>query len=555
MSQVVPNEWLVAVLGACAQNVNGARRPISLSKRALISGSYPYLGATGQIDSLNDYTHDGEHILVGEDGANLVTKSKNLSFIFDGKFWVNNHAHAIKCVAGVPAKYLSNYINSLDLKPFVTGSAQPKLTKTNLDKIPVPMAPLAEQKEIVAQLDKLLAQVESTKARLDAIPAISKRFRQSVLAAAVSGKLTEEWRKENKCEPLADYKKVCMLERAQYYDRKIKKLVGIEVFPNFKLPDSWVWQSLDESSIRITDGTHFSPVSTPSGDYMYITSKNVRAGYMNLSKITYVDKATHMEIYQRCDVKKGDVLYVKDGANTGLACVNNISEEISLLSSVGVFKTCSFVNSKYLEHYLNSPLGRKLMLEMMGGTAIPRLTLTKLAKAPFALPPIQEQVEIVRRVEELFAYADKIEAQVNAAQQRVNNLTQSILAKAFSGELTAKWREQNPDLISGENSAAALLEKIKDERAAITVKKKLTKRKKVAKKIATKKIVPLAKELSNPVERVLAEEGPLSPQQIFDKLANDLSLTDVFAEIAKLLADNQIEEITEDGVKALSLTL
>ena len=88
-----------------------------------------------------------------------------------------------------------------------------------------------------------------------------------------------------------------------------------------------------------------------------------------------------------------------------------------------------------------------------------------------ALPPVEEQTEIVRRVEQLFTYADQIEQRVKDAQARVNHLTQSILAKAFRGELTAEWREQNPDLISGENSAEALLAKIKAERESYSAKK------------------------------------------------------------------------------------
>ncbi|GDD23799.1 restriction-modification system protein HsdS [Escherichia coli] len=99
------------------------------------------------------------------------------------------------------------------------------------------------------------------------------------------------------------------------------------------------------------------------------------------------------------------------------------------------------------------------------------LNLKDLKNAFVPLPSIEEQHEIVRRVEQLFAYADSIEKQVNNALARVNNLTQSILAKAFRGELTAQWRAENPDLISGENSAAALLEKIKAERAASGGKK------------------------------------------------------------------------------------
>ncbi|HGA9028146.1 TPA: restriction endonuclease subunit S, partial [Salmonella enterica subsp. enterica serovar Saintpaul] len=100
-----------------------------------------------------------------------------------------------------------------------------------------------------------------------------------------------------------------------------------------------------------------------------------------------------------------------------------------------------------------------------------KLALARIKSLPLILPPLQEQHEIVRRVEQLFAYADTIEKQVNNALTRVNSLTQSILAKAFRGELTAQWRAENPELISGENSAAALLEKIKAERAASGGKK------------------------------------------------------------------------------------
>ncbi|HFK5136710.1 TPA: restriction endonuclease subunit S, partial [Escherichia coli] len=104
-------------------------------------------------------------------------------------------------------------------------------------------------------------------------------------------------------------------------------------------------------------------------------------------------------------------------------------------------------------------------------TVLPKINQKDLSEIPVPTPPLPEQHEIVRRVEQLFAYADTIEKQVNNALARVNNLTQSILAKAFRGELTAQWRAENPDLISGENSAAALLEKIKAERAASGGKK------------------------------------------------------------------------------------
>ena len=95
------------------------------------------------------------------------------------------------------------------------------------------------------------------------------------------------------------------------------------------------------------------------------------------------------------------------------------------------------------------------MLDLMGGTAIKRLTLQKIINSPIPIPPLTEQTEIVRRVEALFALADNIEQQSRAAAERVALLTQSVLAKAFRGELSEQWRREHPDLISGDNSAAA----------------------------------------------------------------------------------------------------
>ena len=113
---------------------------------------------------------------------------------------------------------------------------------------------------------------------------------------------------------------------------------------------------------------------------------------------------------------------------------------------------------------------------LSGTTGRAKLTQSALNSLPMGLPPENELDEIVRRVDTLFAYADTIEKQVNNALARVNNLTQSILAKAFRGELTEQWRKDNPELISGDNSAETLLERIKAERAAITPAKKTRKK-------------------------------------------------------------------------------
>ena len=117
------------------------------------------------------------------------------------------------------------------------------------------------------------------------------------------------------------------------------------------------------------------------------------------------------------------------------------------------------------------------MVDKAVGTGVKHLRVSDVESLTYPLAPVEEQTEIVRRVAQLFAHADRIEQQVNSALARVNNLTQSILAKAFRGELTEQWRKDNPELISGENSAEALLERIKAERAAAKPPKKTRKRK------------------------------------------------------------------------------
>ncbi|QTR47688.1 restriction endonuclease subunit S [Thiothrix litoralis] len=418
----LPNGWLEVPLGKYTINKDGKRLPISATQRENRKGSIPYYGATGKIDSLDDFTHEGENILVGEDGANLISRNKNIAFIVNGKYWVNNHAHVICCYSGIPNSYLFYYLNSLVLDEWITGSAQPKLTKSNLEAIPVKVPPLAEQKEIATLLDNLLAQVDTLKTRLDAIPNILKRFRQSVLAAAVSGKLTEEWRTEN-----------------TKHEWEYKTIGDVCAVATGKTP------SRSESSYW-DNGTVPWLTSAATGDAFTVYAKEyITALAVSECQLKKFEPGTLLLAMYGEGKTRGQVTELKLSATCNQACAA-ITVNESIINR-------KFVKIRLQENYEET---RKAAA---GGNQ-PNLNLSKVREIPIPLPPIEEQEEIVRRVEELFAFADQIEQRVKVAQQRVNHLTQAILAKAFRGELTAEWREQNPDLISGENSAVALLARI-----------------------------------------------------------------------------------------------
>lgn len=153
----IPAHWEVKTLKDSVNNFNNKRIPVSKNKREEIQGAIPYYGATGIVDYVNDYTHDGNFVLIGEDGANLLSRSKPQAFEASGKIWVNNHAHVISMKDEMDNRYLKHYLNYIPLNDFVTGTAQPKLNRNNLDKIPIPLPPVHEQNTISAKIDILLA--------------------------------------------------------------------------------------------------------------------------------------------------------------------------------------------------------------------------------------------------------------------------------------------------------------------------------------------------------------------------------------------------------------
>lgn len=140
-----------ALMPEISINRDTQRKPVTKSARE--AGDIPYYGASGVVDHVSEFIFDGDYLLVSEDGANLLARSTPIAFSVSGKAWVNNHAHVLEFPSYQERRFVEIYLNSIDLTPFVTGGAQPKLSQANLNKIPIPAPPLADQRRIVAILD------------------------------------------------------------------------------------------------------------------------------------------------------------------------------------------------------------------------------------------------------------------------------------------------------------------------------------------------------------------------------------------------------------------
>lgn len=247
------------------------------------------------------------------------------------------------------------------------GGAQPNISQIILKQHPIPLPPLSEQQRIVERIEELFAKLDEAMERLQEVADSFAVRKAAILHKAFTGELTKQWRREN----------------------------GVS-------DESWEEKLLGDVCSKITDGTHNSPTNSLTGEYMYVTAKNIKDTGIDLSNITYVTKEIHKEIYSRCDVVYGDVLYIKDGATAGIATINTLKEEFSMLSSVALIRAdLKLATNEFIKTYLN--YRKKEILKNISGSAITRLTLSKIKNIAISLPSLPEQHEIVRLIDDLLA--------------------------------------------------------------------------------------------------------------------------------------------------------
>lgn len=308
------------------------------------------------------------------------------------------------------------------------------LKPAHFEEIEIPIAPLSEQTRIAQKLDELLAQVDTLKARIDAIPALLKRFRQSVLAAAVSGRLTEEWR--------------ASLETYTHPDGDDWKWPPI--------PQSWQVKRYPEI-VESRLGKMLDKAKNTGNLTKYLGNINVRWFDFNLTDVQEI-RVSDTE-REELTIKKGDVL-ICEGGEPGRCAIwdDRVDDQIIFQKAIHRARVTEVLMPEWLAFNLKHDAESMVLEQLFTGTTIKHLTGKALNKYPLRIPPLTEQTEIVRRVEQLFAFADQLEAKVATAKARIDRLTQSILAKAFRGELVPQDPNDEP--------ASVLLERIQAQRAA-----------------------------------------------------------------------------------------
>jgi len=276
-------------------------------------------------------------------------------------------------------------------------------------------------------LEKLLGRVDASQQRLAKIPILLKRFRQSVLAAACSGRLTADWREENPgAEPYA---------------------VGAEsdVEEDQEFPPNWKATRLGALTTLVTSGSRgWAKYYSDSGS-TFIRAQNINSDFLNLDDIAFVRPPVSAEGL-RTKVQQNDILVTITGANvTKSALVEKPLQDAYVSQHVALVRLRDVRIVKFLFHWIvSSAHGRKQLQDAAYGQGKPGLNLHNIRDVVVGFPPLAEQQEIVRRVESLFTVAGQVEARLRAAQRQVDALTPSLLARAFAGKLVPQDPNDEP---------------------------------------------------------------------------------------------------------------
>jgi len=238
----------------------------------------------------------------------------------------------------------------------------------------------------------------------------------------------------------------------------------------FEVPEGWEWSRITGLCTKITDGTHHSPENFPSGDYMYVTAKNIKETGVVLDDITFVSKNVHDEIFSRCNPERGDILYIKDGATSGIATINDIDEEFSLLSSVALLKPSHLTNNWFLCYVMQSPYFYATTRGDMKGVGITRITLTMINSRLIPVAPIDEQQRIVDCLRQALPKLQELSESNQEMLDLIDITKDKILDMAIRGELIS----QNPN----DEPASVLLEQIRAEKENLIKQGKLKRDKK-----------------------------------------------------------------------------
>lgn len=474
----LPDGWEICPLAEVVDICDSDRVPLNATERSVRQGPYPYFGANGQVDSIDDYRYEGDFVLVAEDGGYFDDPRRGVAYEVSGRFWVNNHAHVLRGGELLTNRFLSHALNRVDWMQFVTGSTRLKLTQGALRRVPLPVPPLETQHHIVAALDAIHARTRAAREALEAIPPLVDKFRQSVLAAAFRGDLTADWRAANPdVEPASELLKRIRVERrerwiADYADKHrtraeqrvlkagkpwgeaesaktlaegVKKGAAVYVEPEPvdaeaeglpELPGTWCWARLEElvpPEAPVVYGI-IQPGPHVEDGVPYIRPADIDDSSVDIDRLPRTSRDI-AEQYERAKLTAGDLVYSVVGTIGKWLVVPSELAGANITQSSVRIRTEAPLSAIRVLRMLQAPAVETQIARTMFGNAVQRLNVAHVRELAVPLAPAAEQKPLEAAIESALATLRRQAATATACASQLAALERAALAKAFRGEL------------------------------------------------------------------------------------------------------------------------
>lgn len=409
------NDWKEFELHEVIENYNTLRKPLSSKERALKKGIYNYYGAQGVIDYIDEYMLEGEYLLIAEDGANLETRNEDIARLTkkDEKFWVNNHAHIIRNNNKSDLRYICYTLNMIDISGYITGSAQPKLNKNNLNKIKLTLPPIEEQRAIA----KILSDIDD---KIETNNKINKRLEE------MASSIFKHW--------FVDFE--FPNEEGKPYKSSGGEMVESELG---MIPKGWEVVKLGDVLEKIIDNRGKTPKTEPSG-YRLIEGFSINMGDSFVDKPTEKQKYVNEEIYKTW-FRAGhpmhlDILCATVGTLPKW-CFANRKENICIAQNIIAIRTNKEICSQY---YLKLYMDTREFIGAFNGrvvtTAQPSIKVGHMEGIKILLP----DKEIIDRLDSI---VKSMYSKIEENSQEINtliNLRDTLLPKLMSGEIRVPYK-------------------------------------------------------------------------------------------------------------------
>jgi len=388
----LPKGWEVKKLGEVCGIVYGKGLPV----KELKSFGYPVFGANGIIGFNDKFLFEEPQVLISCRGA--ASGKINLS---PPKCYVTNNSLVldIKKKDELDRNYLFFALNIANKTKLVTGTAQPQVTINNAVELEIPIPPLPEQQKIVAKIEELFSELENGKQELLTAQAKLKTYRQSLLKWAFEGRLTNENLKDG------------------------------------ELPKGWEVKKLGDITSILGDGLHGTPQYCEQGEYYFINGNNLTDGRIEIKENTKRVKFDEFKKYKK-PLNEKTILVSINGTLGYTAFYND--EKVILGKSACYFNVLDFIDKYYIRYFLTSNNFIKYANKNATGSTIKNVGLKTMRELQIAIPPLPEQQKIVAILESKLTICDAIEETIKTSINKCETLRQSILQKAFLGELINK---------------------------------------------------------------------------------------------------------------------